>query len=844
MLTRSASLPVSLKLALRELRGGLGGFKIFMACLILGVTAIASIGSLTRAIQDGMQREGQSILGGDIEINIFQKEADAPLQEWMATNGLVSTTARFRTMAHVNGAPRSTLVELRAVDGLYPLYGTFENTADTDLSILLENRNGTWGTVIDPLLAEKLQVQIGDQLKFGAVNTEIRAFIETEPDKANLGFQLGPSAFLDYTALRETGLVTTGSLINFLYRVKVPNPENVKAIREDLKETFPDSRWRVRDRTTSAPGLRNFIEQMGMFLTLVGVSALVVGGVGVGNAVRGYMDRKTKTIATLKILGADGSTVFKTYFYQIMLISLVAIIIGLTVGALLPTVLAQFLPDSLPIKPEGGVYPLALALAALYGLMITIAFTVWPLGKARDLPAVHLFRSIVSPEKRWPRKRYLATVFGAATAVVLLAVALSDNTILAAGFMVGAGVTLGILRFTSWIIERSAAKLPRPKNAIRRMAIANLHRPGAATGTVVLSLGLGLTLFASLALIQGNLDKQLREQVPADAPAFFMLDIQPYQIDEFKQLANSVEGLKELVITPNLRGRVVKLNGVLAQDAEVDQNVRWILRGDRGLTYQDELGKGSTVVEGEWWPEGYDGGPEVSLGKEAADGLGLTIGDTITMAILGREITATVRSIREINWGSFGFNFVIIFDPNTLKAAPHTLMATIKASGEAETNLNKLITNKFQNITAIRMKEVLSSVNNMVDQIGSAVQATAIVAIAAGILVLAGAIAAGFRQRVYESVILKVVGAVRSQILSGYLMEYALIGAVTAMIALALGSLVGWLIVEKSMEMTFSFLPIPMLITVATSLIITIAFGFLSSLKALSIKPNEVLRNE
>ncbi len=844
MLTRSASLPVSLKLALRELRGGLSGFKIFMACLILGVTAIASIGSLTRAIQDGMQREGQSILGGDIEINIFQAQAGPNLEAWMQAEGEVSTTARFRTMARVDGVPKSTLAELRAVDNLYPLYGSFKSSASAPLSDLLAKQGDVWGTVIDPLLADKLEVAVGDKLVFGQVTAEVRALIETEPDKANLGFQLGPSAFLDINALNETGLVTTGSLINYLYRIKVPNPENVKAIREDLKEAFPDSRWRVRDRTTSAPGLRRFIEQMGMFLTLVGVSALVVGGVGVGNAVRGYMDRKTKTIATLKILGADGSMVFKTYFYQIILISLVAIAVGLTVGAFLPSVLAQMLPDSLPVKPEGGVYPLALALAALYGLMITVAFTVWPLGKARDLPAVHLFRSIVSPERRWPRMIYMATIFGAALVVVLLAVGLSDNRILAGGFMVGAGVTLGILRLTSWLIERGAAKLPRPKNAIRRMAIANLHRPGAATGTVVLSLGLGLTLFASLALIEGNLGKQLREQVPEDAPAFFMLDIQPYQIDEFTEIANSVEGMRELVVTPNLRGRVTKLNDVLAKDAEVSQEVRWILRGDRGLTYQDDLGEGSTIVEGEWWPEGYDGEPEISLGKEAADGLGLTIGDTMTISVLGREITATIRSIREINWGSFGFNFVIIFDPHTLKAAPHTMMATIRASGEAENELNKKITAKFQNITAIRMKEVLSSVNNMVDQIGTAVRATAIVAIAAGILVLAGAIAAGFRQRVYESVILKVVGAVRGQILRGYLLEYALIGAVTAAIALGLGSIVGWLVVEKMMEMEFTFLPVPMIFTVGTSLFITVLFGLSSSFKALSIKPNEVLRNE
>ncbi|MEX0299491.1 MAG: ABC transporter permease, partial [Kordiimonas sp.] len=726
----------------------------------------------------------------------------------------------------------------------FPLYGDFRTSPAASTADLLEKRGDKWGTAIDPLLADKLNIKLGDTLVFGAAKAEVRGFIENEPDKANLGFQLGPSAIIDLAALEETGLVTTGSLINHIYRLRLPAGADVKAFRESMKEAFPDSNWRVRDRGTSAPGLRNFITQMGMFLTLVGISALVVGGVGVGNAVRGYMDRKTRTIATLKILGASGSTVFATYFYQIMLIGLIAIIIGLSVGAVLPGVLVQFLPDSLPVKPDGGVYPDVLAFSALYGLMITVAFTVWPLGKARDLPAVHLFRAIVANGGKRPRLIYLAAIAGAIMTVALLAVGLSDNRMLAAGFLVGTVGTLALLRLTSWLIERGAAKAPRSKNALVRLAITNLYRPGAATGAVVISLGLGLTLFAGLALIQGNMNKQLEDQVPSEAPAFFLLDIQPHQVEEFAEAANAIEGVKDLVTIPNLRGRVTHLNGVLAKDVEIAQNVRWILRGDRGLTYQQELGKGSTIVDGEWWPADYSGGPEISLGKEAADGLGLTIGDTMTISVLGREITPTIRSIREINWGSFGFNFVIMFDPYTLKAAPHTYMATLKAEGDAEQLAHKTLTNQFKNVTAVRMKEVLSSVNNMVEQIGTAVEATALVAIIAGVLVLAGAIAAGFRQRVYESVILKVVGAVRAQILRAYLLEYTLIGLVTATIALGLGSLVGWVVVDLVMELEFTFLPVPMLITVATSLVVTVFFGLASSYRALSIKPNAVLRTE
>jgi len=849
MITRNASTPVALKLALRELRGGLGGFKIFMACLILGVSAIASIGSLTRAIQDGMEREGQSILGGDLEISASQIKAGPELITWAKEQGELSQTARFRTMGLVSDesqkdGPRSTLVEMRAVDNSYPLYGDFKTSPALETADLFAKRGDLWGAAVEPALATKLDIAIGDVLKFGAVKAEIRAFVENEPDKANLGFQLGPSVFIHYDALEETGLVTTGSLINFVYRIKLPEDGDIQAARDDLKEVFPDATWRVRDRNTSAPGLRAFIEQMGIFLTLVGVSALVVGGVGVGNAVKGYMDRKTKTIATLKILGAQGGTVFAVYFFQILLIGFVAILIGTGIGALLPTVLGAFLPDSLPVSPDGGVYPVALALAAVYGFMITIAFTVWPLGKARDMPAVHLFRSVVANDKKRLRFVYLAAIFGATSVVVLLAVGLSDNRILAAGFMAGSGVTLGILRLTSWLIERGAAKAPRPRNPLARMAVANLHRPGAATGAVVISLGLGLTLFAGLALIEGNLGKQLNDNVPTEAPINFIVDIQRHQLEDFTREIRALPGVEELEVIPSLRGRVLKLKGVAAQDAEVAQEVRWILRGDRGLTYVQDLNEGSKVVDGTWWDADYAGPPEVSIGKDIATGLGLELGDTITVAVLGREITATLRSTREIEWGTFGFNFAIMFDPNTLKNAPHTFMATLRGDDEAELGAARLMASKFPNITAIGIKDALQSVQNMVDQIGTAVRATAAVSIIAGILVLAGAIAAGFQQRVYESVILKVVGAVRSQILKSYMMEYAMIGLITAMIAVGLGSLVGYLVVAQLMNLEFTFLPIPIFGTVLVSLLVTMLFGIASSIKALSIKPNEVLRTE
>ncbi|GHF12047.1 glycosyl transferase family 1 [Kordiimonas sediminis] len=845
MITRHSRTPVALRFALRELRGSLKNFRIFMACLILGVAAIASVASLTQAIEEGLAREGQNILGGDIEIRLFQRKADPSLADFVADKGTLSNSARLRTMARAQTSGKSTLVELRGVDSFYPLYGALTTTPQLDNDALFKKRGETWGVAIDPLLAQRLGVDVGDRLTFGAVTTDIRALIDNEPDKANLGFQLGPSVMIRMDAIEESGLITVGSLVDYYYKVRLNDPLAVQAFRDQLEEAYPEESWRVRDRSRSAPGLRRFIDQMGMFLTLVGLAALIVGGVGVGNAVRGYMDRKTKTIATFKILGADGNTIFATYFIQVMLIGVIAIIAGLTLGAMLPGTLATFLPDTLPVKPDQGVYPLALALAATYGLLITIAFTVWPLGVARDLPAVHLFRSIVTEDTRRPRRIYLAMIALAALFTGLLAVLLSGNKMLAAGFLAGAIGAIALLKVTSALIQKLAARIKGVRSPLVRMAIANLHRPGAATGAVVISLGLGLTLFASLALIEGNLGKQLQEEVPSEAPAFFIIDIQPWQVDDFKNAAASIDGVSDIIMVPSLRGRVVKINDTPAAEWTIpDSRFRWILNGDRGLSYNAELPHGSYVTDGDWWPEEYAGPPEISFGKEEAEGLGVKIGDTITVSVLGREITATIRSLRQIEWGSMGFNFVMLFDPNTLKAAPHTFMATLKADTQTEEIAHAALTQQFENITAIRMKEVLSTVNTLLEQIGIAVRATALVAIIAGVFVLAGAIAAGFRQRVYESVILKVVGAVRSQILRAYLLEYMMIGLITSAIAIGLGCLAGYVVVAQVMDMTFTLLPAPVVITVCVSLFVTILFGLGSSFRALSVKPNEALRNE
>lgn len=837
-------MPISLRIALRELRGGLRGFRIFMACLFLGVVAIAGVGSLAKAVLAGLQEQGQALLAGDVEVRLFQRQATAEELAYLNAGGILSRNTRLRGMARAIVSGERTLTEIKAADGLYPLYGDLVLDPPVARDRLLARIDGRWGAAIPGELADRLEAGPGDELRLGNEIFEIRAILVNEPDRSNDGIQWGPTVLIDWEALPATGMVQLGSLIHYHYRLKLPGDTDVAAWTEALGERFPEAAWRVRDRSGSAPGVRRFVERMGMFLTLVGLTALVVGGVGVGNAVRNYLEGKTRTIATLKTLGATSDIIFRVYLMQIMLIALVAIAAGLAVGGLVPPLLGGLLSSQIPVPPSVGLYMEPLVTAAVYGFLITLAFAVWPLAKARDMPPARLFRSLVTVDHSLPRKRYIVVVAASAITIVALAIFLSEMRGMAAGFAGGAIVGLLLLRFVGYLVQRGAARLPRPRRPGLRLALANIHRPGAATGAVVLSLGLGLTLIAAVTLVQKNLTNQLEGQIPDKAPAFFMIDIQQHQIEDFVELAESIEGVSDLRTVPSLRGRIVSIAGVPVSELEPLPGARWVINGDRGLTYSGEIPEGNSIVEGEWWDADYSGPPLVSFAAEEARGLGIKVGDSITLNIMGREITATIANLRDLNWGTYGFNFVIVFAPGALEQAPHVHMATLRVEDDAERAAHRTLTDAFPNVTAIRMKEVLNTINNILSEINMAVRATAVLTILAGVLVLAGAIAAGQRARVYDAVILKILGAVRRDVLRAYVIEYVALGLLTGLVSLALGTAAGYAVVVYAMEMEFAFYPAAMGLTILASVAITLFFGLAGTWSALGAKPMQVLREQ
>ena len=841
------NLRLAFTFARRELRIGLRGFRIFLACLTIGVGAIATVQSVSFGIMDSLRSDGRAILGGDVALRILYREASAEQVAWLRERGSLVTSAEMRAMARDPAdAGNAALVELKSVTDAYPLYGRFALAeGEVDIQEVLAERDGVWGAVIEDTLATRMGLEAGDRVAVGETTVEVRGVIAREPDRAGSGsFSLGPRLLIADGALKTTGLVQQGSLITWSYLLRLNAGMDHTAFRAAVKEAFPDAGWRVRDYTNAAPQLARFVDQLTLFLTLVGLTALLVGGVGVGNAVRSYLETKTATIATLKCLGARGGLIFEAYLIQILALAAVGIALGLLIGTLAPVLAGRALADLLPVTARIGVYPGALAIAAAFGLLTALAFSLWPLGRAREVPAAALFRDAVAPSRGRPRLPYMLLMLAAGLGLAGLAIGTAENTVFAAAFVAGSVVTLGAFWAAGWAVTRIAARMGRPRSPVLRLAVANIHRPGNPTGAVVLSLGLGLTVLVAIALIEGNFRLAVQETIPENAPAFFFVDIQPDQVEEFNKTVLAVPGASDLEEVPQLRGRISTVNGVQAEQAIVNREHAWVLNGDRGITYRTVPPPDDQVVAGAWWPADHAGPPQLAIYKDIADAFGIGPGDRLGINILGRDIEGEVAVVRDLDFSTVGINFTLVFSPGVLEGAPQTFLATIKATPEAELAVQRAVTQRFSNITVVRVKEALETINGILGNIGMAVRVTAAVTLIAGTLVLAGAIAAGHKRRVYDSVVLKVLGATRATVARAYLLEYGLLGLITAAVAGALGTLTAWAVLTQVMQLEWTFIPSAVVVTAALCTAITLGLGFLGTWRALGQPAAPLLRND
>lgn len=844
-----ASLGLAWRIARRELRGGIRsrfrGFRIFMACLVLGTAAIAAVGSVSSAVEGGLAREARALLGGDIELRIHHRPATDEQIAWLKENGTLSRVVEIRAMARRPDGGEQRLVEMKAVDAAYPLVGAVQLRGATGIDEAIARHEGTFGAVVDQSLLARLGLSVGDRVAIGETELVVTAALLREPDRATRGLQLGPTVIVSDAGLEATKLLQPGALSDYKYRLVLPPGADAKAFKERLTKAFPEAPWRIRDVTSAAPGLTRFIDRLTLFLTLVGLSALLIGGVGVGNAVHAFLAQRTATVATLKCLGAPARLVLRIYLIQVLVLAGIGIALGLLVGAAAPFAAAPLLSGVLPVELAPSLYPGPLALAAAFGVLITLVFSLWPLALARNVPAGALFRQAITPLRGRPGRRDLAVLAGLVLVLAGLTLASAREPHLAIWFVAGAAAAFAAFRALAALVIRLARAAPRPRLPRLRLAVANLHRPGALTASVVLSLGLGITVLVAIMMIERNLSQQINTLVEEQAPAFYFIDIQPDQTKPFAELIASFPGARALRTVPMLRGRIVSMAGTPVSEITPPPEYAWITRGDRGLTWsRTPPERGSKVVEGKWWPEDYSGPPLISFDADAAKAFGLGIGDTVGFNILGRTIEARIANLRQIDWATLGMNFVVIFAPGALDGAPQISIATVHIDPAHETALEAAVTERFPNVSAIRVREVLAEVNGILSSIDVAMKAIAAIAITAGVLVLSGAVAAGRRQRIYDAVVLKTLGATRRDVLAAYVLEFLLLGLATAAIAAAAGTTAAWAVSTGIMHVDWTFSPGAAAWTTLVCVAATMLFGIVGSWRALGQKAATVLRTE
>lgn len=845
-------LPLVLRVALRDFRGGLHGFGIFLTCIALGVAAIAGVGSVSLSLGDGLAAQGRAILGGDVSFDLAQRELKDPERDFLAPHGRLSGVAIMRAMARREGG-EAALIEIKAVDRAYPMAGEAVLNPAQSLSAALEERDGAYGVAADAALLARLGLSLGDRLDIGEARFELRAVLVAEPDQLAAGIGFGPRVLMTETALRATGLLQPGSLVRWLYRVALgggaspARDAEVESFVAAAQKAFPEAGWETRTRKNISPQFSRNLDRFTQFLTLVGLTSLIIGGVGVANAIRGYVERKRTTIAILKSLGATGSTVFALMLTQMLLVASLGLAMGAAIGAALPFVAAWGFGAMIPFPMAPAIHPAAIGQGVLYGLLTALAFSMEPLGRAHDAPVQAVFREEIEPSRARPRLRYIAFTLAAASGLIAAVFAFTADRTLAWIYLAATLAAFALLRGIALLIMIAARRMPRARHLALRLAVANIHRPGALTPSVVLSLGLGLALLVALTLIDGNIRAELKSGLPGATPSFFFLDIQNAKAGAFAEFLQAHAPDGKIAFAPMLRGRIVKLNGLAADAAQPKASAAWVLQGDRGITFADSVPEGSVIVKGEWWPSDYKGPPLISLESDVADGLGLEVGDEITVNVLGRNIAGKVANTRKVNWRTFGINFVLVFSPNSFAGAPYGDLATLTfpdgGDSSGELALLRETARAFPAVTTIRVKDALEAASQLVGQLAIAVRGASSVALLASILVLGGALAAGRQARTHEAVVLKTLGATRTRLLAAFLYEYGLIGLCTALFGVAAGGAAAFAIVRHVMNLDFAWLWPQALTAAAAALVVTIFLGLLGTWRILGRKPAPYLRD-
>ena len=839
-----------IKIATRDLRGGLAKFRIFLICLFLGVFAISLIGTFKETVKAGLQKESAEILGGDISLNLAYRVASQDEKnEIKEISNSFSELISFRTM--ISGTGQSSdvphaLAKAKGVDDKYPLYGDVIIEPAISIEDALRERNGIYGIIAEPLLIEQLQLKIGSLVKLGNTTFELRGRVLSLPDSGSDTFSLGSKIIIYSSSLKDSGLLGKGTLYETNYYIKTREQEDLEGLKSSFTQKFFDRGFRWRDRRNPAPGIESFVNRLSFFLTVLGMAGLIIGGVGISTAVGSYLTLKRGTIATLKTLGATSATLTKIYLSQILILSLTGTTTGALAGSSMCYVLKPILINVTPFPLSFDFYPRPIMNAMILGLLVSLIFSLIPLMKACREKVSDLFRSQLTDGKsRIPGVRESIFVISLIAALIFLIIIMAPEKKLAIWFIIGTIFSFLVLHMISFLTQKASLKLSSsekmPSLLPLKLAFASIGNGSGENKSVLISIGIGLIVLATMGQIEKNIETSLEKDLPAIAPAFFLIDIQSAQKRPLIDILQKRNLITDLKMAPMLRGFITKINDMEVSNLNIDH---WALRGDRGITYEDTPTTAQNVTRGEWWPSNYKGSPQISFSQNEGQELGLDLGDTLTVNILGRDLTGTITSFREVNFATMGINFLMVFNPHSLSSAPHTHIATVYASPQSEASIIKIITSNFPNITSVSVRETINKIQEMLIKISLAMKWCALLIICMGFFVIMGALAASEQSRAFEASILKTLGARKSVVLFSFGLRSLIIGSVAGLVSLSISAIMAWVVISYFLKSTYTFDLNSGIWIVLIGISITILTSALFAIGPLKSKPARVLRAE
>ena len=832
---------LTLLFAGRELRSGVAGFRVFLACLALGVAALAAAGSTAEAFRHGLASQARSILGGDLAATIDGRRFNPSEKAALAAFGRTTDTVRVRAMAQTPAGRR--LVEVRGVDAAFPLVGEVGLTGQPSLASAVRITEAGPGAAVETALMQRLGLKPGDRFRIGDAAFVARAVLTKEPDRLGRGFSLGPSVMVSRSALESSGLIAADSLFGETVRVAFPDARDPAPAIRSLQRRFSGAGVEVRGRNEAAAGLGQLIDQLEYFLGFIGLASLIAGGLGVTTAVSSYLESRKPSIAVLKALGARAGVVRDIYLVQIAVLTALGVGLGLAVGAAAPLVLGAVVKDRLPVPALFAIYPAPLAKAALFGVLAAAAFSLLPLARARATPPAALFRRELSGAV--PFGIELAGAILAALGLVVLTIVTAPTAVTAVVMVAGVAFSFGALWAIGVGAATTAGRLRSFASGPARIGLANLAGPGSAARTASPAIGLGVALLVTVVLVQSSLIRQVRTVAPNTAPGLIFTQIPDDRAKDFDiELARSLGPLTpdRYRRAPFATGRISALKGRPVDVKRIAPAQRWAFDRDISLAAIAAAPPDAHVVQGRWWPANYTGPPLVMLDERIARAADLMPGDTITLSLLGRDLEARISGLRHVDFGGFGANFALIVDPAAVEGAGLRHVAIAKADAEEEGRALNALGRSFPGVNIVSVRETLDSAAKLFDQLALAVRGAAGVAGIAGALVLVGAIAATARTRAREAAILKVLGASRGAVLLAYMVEYFAVGAVAGGAGALLGTAAAWPIVALVFKFHWSVDWVALGVVLGAVAALTAGCGAIAALAALSQRPAPVLR--